>query len=314
MEETQEILELGAIQESSTPSKKDDFLATMSDLYVKFKGIDFPVIVHDNECLEYTANEFQVRDDDVFNVTYPKSGTIWMQEILTLIHSNGDTEVAQSIPNWDRVPWIEQKTGRGHLEKRPSPRLITTHLSAHLAPKSLFSSKAKVIYTVRNPRDVFVSLYFFSHSISFIETPKSFDDFFQKFLKGDVVYGSWFDHIKSWLGVKSKINIMFQTFEDMKKDPRGSVVKICQFLEKDLDEKAIDSVVQNSSFKTMKENKMSNWSLVPEQMLNPNIPFMRKGVSGDWRNHFSKEQIELFDATYKEQMKDVDMKFSWDSL
>ncbi|XP_043937373.1 sulfotransferase 2B1-like [Protopterus annectens] len=286
----------------------------MSDHYMLHDGILFPKMVHDDISLNYATNEFQVRDDDVFNVTYPKCGTVWMQEILTLIKSNGDTEAFLTIPNWDRVPWIEQMTAKQLLENQPSPRLITTHLPAHLAPKSLYNSKAKVIYTTRNPRDACISLYHFCTSISFLETPKNLDDFVQKFLKGEVMFGSWFDHLKGWLGVKHKVEIMFQTYEDLLKDPRGSVIKICKFLEKDLDEKAIDSVVAHSSFKSMKENKMSNWSLVPPEMMDRKTPFMRKGQSGDWKNHFTKEHIDLFDATYKEKMKGMDVKFSWDSL
>lgn len=49
---------------------------------------------------------FPLRNDDLFIVTYPKSGTTWMQQIVKLIRNNG---VDDSRPVTDVVPWIEQE-------------------------------------------------------------------------------------------------------------------------------------------------------------------------------------------------------------
>ncbi|NXT31261.1 ST2B1 Sulfotransferase, partial [Pelecanoides urinatrix] len=85
-----------------------------------------------------------------------------MLEILSLIRSDGDPRWCRSVPNWDRGPWLETVLGLRRARGNPRPRLISSHLPIQLFPRAFFTSKAKVIYTVRNPKDVLVSLYHFS--------------------------------------------------------------------------------------------------------------------------------------------------------
>ncbi|XP_030053668.1 sulfotransferase family cytosolic 2B member 1 [Microcaecilia unicolor] len=291
-------------------------MAKTSDQYFLYDGIPFPCIAHNEESLDFARNMFQVCDDDVYSITYPKSGTTWMQELLTLIYSNGDQTLSRSVPNWERVPWIEQVSAQMYVPKLTSPRLITSHLPLQLFPKSFFTSKAKVIYTMRNPKDVCVSLYHYCQLVLFLENPQDFDVFLSSFLEGDVLLGSWFDHVQSWLGTKDQVNILFQTYEELLQDLRGSVVRICNFLGKELDEAAIDSVVENATFKTMKDNKMTNYSLVPSDFMDHEKgSFLRKGISGDWKNQFTEAQSERFDQIYQEKMKEMkglESMFTWD--
>ncbi|XP_074793170.1 sulfotransferase 2A1-like isoform X4 [Natator depressus] len=182
---------------------------------VLYEGMMLPALVHSTESLRYAQLGFQVRDRDIFSVTYPKSGTTWMQELLTLIHSNGDPQLAWSVPSWERVPWVEQTTAAGFLENRPCPRLISSHLPCGLVPTSLHGSNAKVIYTVRNPKDVCVSLYYYSKMASFLEFPEDFGEFVELFSTGKVLFGSWFQHVKGWLGLRDRLNFLLLTYEEM---------------------------------------------------------------------------------------------------
>ncbi|KAM5132361.1 sulfotransferase 2B1-like isoform 1-T2 [Mantella aurantiaca] len=287
-----------------------DGLTEVTNKYIEYEGIRVPDGVHTHNSLNWTWKEFQVRDDDVFNVTYPKSGTTWLQEILSLIYSNGDPTPVKTEYSWDRVPWIEQYSGRRQLENRPSPRLITTHLPIHIFPQSFNKTKAKAIYTVRNPKDVCVSLYYFSLYAQFMESRDNFQDFISLFLSKDVIFGRWFEHVKGWLTMKNNPNFLLLSYDSMLKDPRSSVVKICKFLGKDLDDAAIDSVVKHSSFQAMKENNMSNYSAVPNNIFNKQQgSFHRKGISGDHKNHFTPAEEEEFERIYKECMKDIDLDF-----
>ncbi|XP_029440263.1 sulfotransferase family cytosolic 2B member 1-like [Rhinatrema bivittatum] len=286
----------------------------MTSEYSHYKGMCFSPFSTSVETLTFVENEFQVLDDDIFNVVYPKSGTSWMIEILSLIISGGNPHWSRTVPNWERVPWMEILNMPEKLQTvSERPRLISSHLPFHLFPKSFSSSKAKVIYTVRHPKDVLTSYYHFSTMTVYCKKPESFEQLLQDFLTGDVIYGSWFDHIRGWTSMKDQSRFLLVTYEDLLKDLRGSVVRICKFLGRELDEAAIDSVVENATFKIMKDNKMANFSLMPDELMDQKkSPFMRKGISGDWKNHFTVEQSERFDRVYWQKMKGLDVKFSWD--
>ncbi|XP_077115578.1 sulfotransferase 2B1-like [Ranitomeya variabilis] len=287
----------------------------MSDSYIEYKGVLFPKVSTTTEDLEFVENEFQVRDDDIYNITYPKSGTTWMIEILSLIHKNGDPTWSNTVLNWERVPWIEELGYAKKLQQSEEhPRLISSHLPKHLFMKSFNGSKAKIIYTIRDPKDAAVSHYYFSSMSTYFKDPENMDSFLKGFLTENMPYGSWFNHVKGWMGLRGKDNFMFHTYEDLQKDLRGSVIKICKFLGKELDDEAIDSVVKYASFKNMKQNNMTNYTLVPSGYMDQEkSPFFRKGIVGDWKNNFTVAQNEYFDKIYKAEMQDFNVKFPWDT-
>ncbi|XP_038194812.1 probable alcohol sulfotransferase isoform X1 [Arvicola amphibius] len=273
----------------------------MSD-YLWFEGIPFPALGYKKEILEEIGDKFVVRDEDTVILTYPKSGTNWLIEIVCLIQTKGNPKWIQSRPIWERSPWVENQIGHPILINQEGPRLITSHLPFHLFPKSFFSSKAKMIYVIRNPRDVLVSGYFFFHKTNLVKNPESLINYFEWFLKGNVIYGSWFEHTRAWLSMRERDNFLLLSYEDMKQDTRGTIEKICDFLGKKLDKDELDLVLKYSSFQVMKENKMSNFSLVSEDVVTHGLHLMRKGTTGDWKNHFTVAQAEAFDKVFQEKM------------
>ncbi|XP_044291171.1 sulfotransferase 2B1-like isoform X2 [Varanus komodoensis] len=281
--------------------------------YLTYKGISFPSYGYDVETLSHVGNEFQLLDSDVVNLAYLKSGTNWMQEILGLIWHDGDPSWVQSVHVGIRSPWIETVFGLKTALEIPPPRLLASHLPFQLFPKSFLHSKAKVIYTMRNPKDVLISYYHHSYLFKLFKDPGSLEEFLEEFLNGNVPYGSWFDHVKNWLEMKDKPNFFYITYEELQQDLRGSVERICSFLGKELNSQQIDSVVENASFHKMKDNKMSNFTQVPEELIDHKKgTFMRKGITGDWKNHLTVAQSERFDCAYQEKMRGVHMSFPWE--
>lgn len=254
-----------------------------------------------------------MEDTDVFAVTYPKSGTIWMQEILPLILNDGDPTRIQTIPNWDRMPWLEETRLQLVVDQLKPPRALVSHFLYHLMPESLHQSKAKVIYVMRNPKDVFVSFYYFHQMAAFLEDPGTFDEFMDKFLNGNLAFGKWTAHVKSWKNAKLGDRIMYLTYEEMKEDLPAALRRISCFLGKNLSDDVIDKIAQHCTFEAMKNNPMSNFSLVPKiYMDSDKSPFLRKGVSGDWKSHFSPEQLSRFNSFIKKELEGESFSLPWD--
>ncbi|KAM4825523.1 sulfotransferase 2A1-like [Thomomys bottae] len=286
----------------------------MAEDYVWYKGIPFYIRYFNHEVLTAVHESFVVKDEDIITVTYPRSGTHWLIEILSLIHTKGDPKWIRSVTIYNRSPWMEAVHGHQLLlDRKEGPPLISSHLPIQLFPKSFFTSKAKVIYVIRNPKDVLISGYYLRSSAKLTKQPETLEQFFDCFLQGNVAYGSWFDHVRGWMSMKDKENVLVVSYEEMKKDLRNTVEKICRFLGKALEPAELDLVLENSSFQAMKENELSNLSTAPRELIPENFMITRKGIVGDWKNHFTPAQIQAFEETFGEKMAGVPLElFPWD--
>ncbi|KAM9233142.1 amine sulfotransferase-like [Dugong dugon] len=285
------------------------------DTYLlNFKGFYFQRSMSDIDLLE-NLEDFEIRDDDIFIITYPKSGTIWTQQILSLIYFEEHRNSTSHLETLDRVPFLEYNVREVDFVNRPSPRLFTSHIPYYLAPKGLKNKKAKIIYIYRNPKDVLISYFHFSKFVTLFEASDTIEEFMKKFLDGKVMGSLWFDHIRGWYEHKHNFNILFMMYEDMKKDLRSSVLKICHFLEKELSDEAVDAVVRQATFQNMKSDPQANYVQILKSQLAMRTDeghFLRKGTIGDWKRHFTVEQSEMFDRIFQRKMKDFPLKFVWD--
>ncbi|XP_042349540.1 sulfotransferase family 5A, member 1 [Plectropomus leopardus] len=284
------------------------------DVIETFHGILFPGHLHTQDSLQL-ALKFPFEDTDIVIVTYPKSGTTWMQEIVTLISNRGNPDLSQTVPNWARAPWLEHYYFTAVLEASPTrPRIITTHLPYHLLGPALQGTKAKVIYVSRNPKDAVVSFYHFHKMANFLPDAGSFPEFLDQFLEGTLCYGSWFDHIKGWTSQTATMdNLLYMTYEEMSLDLHAAIKRVSAHLHCPLLEDEFNSCVKHCSFSHMKDNKMVNYTLVNEDIMDHSRgSFMRKGKIGDWKNMFTEELDQYFKCVFKSKMADCTLEFVWE--
>ena len=74
------------------------------------------------------------------------------------------------------------------MDAIPSPRIFATHLRFHQLPEQFRQNRSKLIYCVRNPKDVAVSLYTFSRANRDIHYTGTWEQFLKDFQKGN---GRW---------------------------------------------------------------------------------------------------------------------------
>ncbi|MBN3311311.1 cytosolic sulfotransferase 3 isoform X2 [Amia ocellicauda] len=263
------------------------------------------------------VEKFSAKPDDILIATYPKAGTTWMSHMLDQIYFGENPETLASEPVFHRVPFMEIcapgiMTGVELIENMTSsPRLIKTHLPVQLVPKSFWEQNCRVIYVARNPKDNAVSYYHFDRMNKLQPEPGNWESFLERFKQGQMVFGSWYPHVKGWWERKqTNPRILYLFYEDLKEDTDRELGRLCEFLGVSLSEESRQRVLRAVGFQSMRENNMTNSSSVDPRVLDQKIsPFLRKGMVADWKNQFSVSQSEEFDEDYQRKMKDTTLTF-----
>ncbi|HEY0737768.1 MAG TPA: DUF6065 family protein [Herpetosiphonaceae bacterium] len=259
--------------------------------------------------LDTLAHQFAVRDSDVFIVSYPKSGTNWVRQIVHLLMHDG---LQGNQPLYETVPLLERAASQAQLAARNNHserRCFISHLPDHLMP-GLADTQARYIVVARNPKDCAVSYFHFMLHRADLQYQGSWEEFFEFFMQGQLPYGAWFDHVLAWWRASQHAeNILFLTYEDLHNDLAAAVGRIAGLLDIPLTPALHGRVVVQSSFAAMSANLKGNGSSPQEQYSNL---MLRKGVVGDWRNHFNPAQNARLDVLYREKMAGTGLRLMFD--
>ena len=253
-----------------------------------------------------SALEYQPAPGDMFVSAYPKSGTTWTQNIVYLLLHEG-VPLGAGDKLTELFPHLEE-VGREYVAALPDPRCIKTHLPFEMTPHH---PGARYIYLARNPFDCAVS--FFHHTRGF---PRHYDfaegtfaDYFECFVAGDVDFGDYFDNLCSWYARRKDENVLFLTYEGMKRDPRAAIAEIGAFLGFDAvaDGSLLESVLRHSRFDSMRKNQQRWSSRRPQGM----PAFIRRGVVGDWTSQFTAEQAARLLEKFRVRARGTDLESLW---
>jgi Sulfotransferase domain len=118
-----------------------------------------------------------------------------------------------------------------------------------------------------------------------------------------VVYGSWFEHTLGWRAniQESAGNVLVLHYEDMQQDLATHIRRLGALLGKHLSPQAVAAIADYASFASMSADPFTNREGNP--LMDFSIArFLRKGVVGDWKNHFTAEQDARFEAVWEQKM------------
>ncbi len=240
----------------------------------------------------------RVRSDDTFLVSYPKSGNTWMRFLIAnLLQQNPPIGLLEADC---LIPSVDGKSKK-FFDDMKSPRVIKSHFSFIPAYK-------RVIYVVRDPRDVVMSQYHYQIKRGVLEAGASLDGFVGRFLKGEVCpYGSWGDNVGSWTATRrDDPNFLLLRYEDMLADVTSGAAKISDFLGCGQDANRIAVAVERSSLENMRKvEKAEGKKWDSTKGTRQDMSFFRSAKSGEGRATLSRESIERIEKAWGPLMHSV---------
>uniref|UniRef100_A0A915D2R3 Sulfotransferase domain-containing protein n=1 Tax=Ditylenchus dipsaci TaxID=166011 RepID=A0A915D2R3_9BILA len=164
------------------------------------------------------------------------------------------------------------------------PKCGTTwiqHICSQLLQEEYEPEQGKELpstYLLCATQNCLTSYYFHNKNFKIYEwSDGDFNVFFDLFMRGELGFGDYFKHLKSWLPHLNDSNVLFLKYEEMFADLESTVLKIGNFLGAESDQMVPGSVLHKPTF-------------------------IRKGGSRDWKNYMTKDQSDALDNLYKRKM------------
>lgn len=239
---------------------------------------------------------------------YPKSGTHWLCRLTA------DLINAPLIGNWGTTA-TNQHTTEG-LERVSEYACHKSHHTYEEIFTATGDTVHKILYVIRDPRDVVISAAYFFPIIPrwlkwLVEHVPLGDTIYSKIkwqlnkrislsykrkrmintiLNGDASVSSWF--ALSWKAHYSTFlnkDVLFVRYEDLQTRPVEESKRILAFLGLQRDEDTIKKTIRQQSFDQRKEEDYGDYKL------------MRRGESGYWKEEMTRqEQLRIKDALKKD--------------
>ncbi|MBL4586578.1 MAG: sulfotransferase domain-containing protein [Flavobacteriales bacterium] len=239
--------------------------------------------------------QLEERAEDIYIITFLKSGTTWMQMICYQLLTDGNMDFKHI---YDVSPWLSNAATTGGDVKKindlPSPRFFKCHDSYDkFDPKA----KGRFIFVYRDGEDVAVSL--FHHVRNYNDPEQTLEKTYEDYFSLEQEY-NWFTFTESWLKNVCEYDILFVNYSDLKNDFDRSLRRIAEFLGAQLTDEIFQRVKERSSFDFMKKHE----DKFGEQPTDIRVydQFIREGKIGSGKQ-LNGEQRLLFRKKYVKHVK-----------
>lgn len=232
----------------------------------------------------------------VFLVSYPRSGNTWMRFFVGNLLDPEDSTTFANVE--DRLPAIEHITER-KLSQTPAPRFLKSH-------EPFDCRYGRVIYVVRDPRDVAVSYYHYLIKVRRIDEDYPMKKYVDSLVSGDFGgYGTWREHVGSWPGARhGSEKFLLLRYEDLLAHPVEELRKVAHFLSVEADEDWLRKAVELSSADRMRGlEKSQDWK--PSERSREDKPFVRSAGSGDWKTTLPETSARLIEEKWGGLMREL---------
>ncbi len=237
--------------------------------------------------------------DDVFLTSYPRSGNTWTRFLIgNLVYQN---EPVTFLTVERLVPDMYKSSDRV-LRNLPRPRIVKSH--------ECFDPRyRKVIYIVRDPRDVAVSNYHWELKLRSVRDGFPIEDFVPRWMEPEFWprIGSWGDHVTSWLSTRQgKKGFLLLRYEDLKKDPQRALAQVAEFLGIEPSRERLNRAVELSSADNMRKlEKQESAQWVATTLTRQDKPFVRSATSGGWKAVLPEQTVAYIEKHWGHLMRNL---------
>lgn len=249
---------------------------------------------------DIAGRSLAVFPDDTFIVSYPRSGNTWTRFLIAnLLHP----EEPATFANIERLlPDSEAQSSR-YLRSVRRPRVIKSH--QYFDPRF-----PKVVYIMRDPRDVALSYYDFQRKYRQIEDGYPLTSYVSDFVNGRLIsktWGTWGENVGSWLAARSGSDrFLALRYEDMKADTLSELKRIAAFFGVDLSPERTATVIELSSADRMRElEKTQGKDWVSTKDKRSDIPFVRSATSGGWKTKLPGSSVAEIEKSWGTLMQSL---------
>jgi Sulfotransferase domain len=246
---------------------------------------------------DIAGRNLKVFPDDTFIASYPRSGNTWtrflianlMQPAQPVTFANIETLIPDATALSSRV-----------LKRVPRPRLIKTH--EYFDPRY-----RKVIYLVRDPRDVVLSLYNFRRKYSSVDDSYPIEQYVaERFLPGDLDV-SWGEHVGSWLGTRmNRPGFLLVRYEDLLQDPTRELSRLASFLGIAANTEALTRAIERSSANRLRQlEKVEHEAWVTTKGKRADVPFIAEALAGIWKQNLPEPSVALIESAWGHWMNSL---------
>jgi hypothetical protein len=246
-----------------------------------------------------------LRKTDAFLIGHPKSGNTWTAYMLAIVANRDFDSIVRMSNIGEYVPTIHSRDFLiDSFEHLPSPRIFRNEgpQFADLYPRT--------VYLVRDPRSVLLSYYHHCvHDTGDNEWPIS------AFVDEMLTYGCiqrlepylirWDIQVQNWLARAGTQPVLVVKYEDLKRDQRGMLARMAEFLGLPAADNLIDLAVQRTSFASMRKEEEIHGSESFAGEKGSKGFFVRKGKVDSWREEMPAETIRKIEDRFGRVMERV---------
>lgn len=248
--------------------------------------------------------------DDIFLTSYPRSGNTWARFLIgNLIYQD---EPVTFLNIESRIPEIYFNSDH-RMRALVRPRILKSH-------ECFQPHYPKIIYIVRDPRDVAVSFYHHNLKAGNIADDYPMDEFIPRFIAAefDGRWGTWAEHVQSWTLLRQDHpEFILLRYEDMKAHPEQELLRLTEFLEhwsfRQIDssmEKLQRAVELSSPERMRKLEKEQGKKWVLTRATRADKPFVRTAKSGGWKSVLSPASVAAIELAWGPLMQGLGYELS----